>query len=284
MSIQKVGVLGAGTMGAGIAQVCVESGYSVVMVDIVAGVADKALAGIKKNWGKAAEKGKLDAAAIDKYTAALSVGTELALLKDVDIVIEAVLELIEIKKTVMKQLDELCSPNTILASNTSALSITEIATATNRIDKVLGMHFFNPVPVMKLVEIIPGLGTSDDTFNAVFELCQKIGKEPVKAKEVPGFIVNRLLVPYLIEAAFAYQEGVASAEEIDKAMKLGANMPIGPLALIDMVGVDICLNISDYFFKEFGDSKYRAPVVLRQKVRAGHLGMKTGIGFYNYKK
>jgi 3-hydroxybutyryl-CoA dehydrogenase len=280
--MKKIGVLGAGTMGAGIVQVCIQAGFEVVMVDVAPGVVDKASKSLNKNWNKMIEKGKLDEASLKKYNASLSYGEDVNLLKDCEIVIEAIVEIMDIKKKVMKQLDELCPPSTILASNTSALSITEIAVATNRPDKVLGMHFFNPVPVMKLVELIPGSATSEATVNTILDLCKTIGKEAVPTKEVPGFIVNRLLIPYLAEAAFALQEGVANAEEIDKAMKLGANMPIGPLALIDLIGVDICLNISDYLYEEFGDPKYRPPLIMKQKLRAGHLGAKTGKGFYDY--
>lgn len=284
MQINKVGVLGAGTMGAGIAQICAEAGLGVILVDVDAAVIEKAVKGINKAWQKALEKGKLDEAAIAKRAANLAVSTEMAQFADCDVVIEAIVENMDVKKKVFSQLDQICKPETILSSNTSALSITEIATATKRADKVVGMHFFNPVPVMKLVEVIPGSEATDESTNAIMELCQTIGKEPVKAKESPGFIVNRLLVPYLNEAAFAYQDGVATAEEIDKAMKLGANMPIGPLALCDMVGIDVLLSVCEYYWREFGDSKYRPSLALKQKVRAGHLGIKSGRGFYDYKK
>lgn len=284
MQINKVGVLGAGTMGAGIAQICAEAGLGVILVDVDAVVIEKAVKGINKAWQKALEKGKLDEAAIAKRAANLAVSTEMAKFADCDVVIEAIVENMDVKKKVFSQLDQICKPETILSSNTSALSITEIATATKRADKVVGMHFFNPVPVMKLVEVIPGSEATDESTNAIMELCKTIGKEPVKAKESPGFIVNRLLVPYLNEAAFAYQDGVATAEEIDKAMKLGANMPIGPLALCDMVGIDVLLSVCEYYWREFGDSKYRPSLALKQKVRAGHLGIKSGRGFYDYKK
>ena len=284
MEIKKIGVLGAGTMGAGIAQVSLEAGFDVVLIDVVPEILDKAIKGLNKNWGKAVEKGKKTADDVAKYAAAMKTSTDTADFKDVDIVIEAIVENIDIKKKVHAQLAGICKPEAILATNTSALSITEIAAATSRPDKVVGMHFFNPVPVMRLVEVIPGAETTDDVVAATVAMTQTIGKDPVVAKEVPGFIVNRILVPYINEAAQVYQEGIASAAEIDKAMKLGAGMPMGPLALADMVGIDIVLAICDYFWKEFGDSKYRASLAFRQKVRAGHLGMKTGKGFYDYSK
>ncbi|KLU63861.1 putative 3-hydroxybutyryl-CoA dehydrogenase [Desulfosporosinus acididurans] len=282
MEIKKVGVLGAGIMGAGIAQVSVQAGYSVVLIDVVPEIANKARKTLNKAWAKALEKGKVSAENVADYNARLICGTDINEFRDVDIVIEAIVENIDFKKKVHKQLGELCKAETILATNTSALSITEIAAATNRSDKVLGMHFFNPVPVMKLVEVIPGVVTTDDTAQTVIQLAEKMGKEPVLAKESPGFIVNRILVPYMNEAANVFYEGIASAEEIDKAMKLGAGMPMGPLALADMVGIDIVLAVCEFFYKEFADSKYRPSLAFRQKVRAGHLGKKTGKGFYNY--
>jgi len=284
VEIKKIGVLGAGTMGAGIAQVSVEAGYNVVLIDVVPAVVEKAIKGLAKAWAKAIEKGKRTDEDVVKFNSLLISGTDIDQLSDCDIVIEAIIENIDIKKKVQKQLSEVCKPETILATNTSALSITEIAAATNRPDKVLGMHFFNPVVMMKLVEVIPGAVTSDEAVQAVIEMSKKIGKEPVPVKESPGFIVNRILVPYINEAAIVYQEGVASAEEIDKAMKLGAGMPMGPLALADMVGIDIVLAVCEFFVKEFADSKYRPSLAFRQKVRAGHLGMKTGKGFYDYSK
>ncbi|MCR4400582.1 MAG: 3-hydroxyacyl-CoA dehydrogenase NAD-binding domain-containing protein, partial [Syntrophomonadaceae bacterium] len=230
------------------------------------------------------EKGKLAAEKVEQFNALLTSGTDVADFKDSDIIIEAIIENIDIKKKVFKQLAEITGPECILATNTSALSITEIAAGSGRPAKVVGMHFFNPVPAMKLVEVIPGVETEDAVTEAVVELCKAIGKEPVKAKESPGFIVNRILVPYINEAAIAFGEGIASAEEIDKAMKLGAGMPMGPLALADLVGIDIVLHVCEYYWKEFGDSKYRPALVFKQKVRAGHLGMKTGKGFYDYSK
>lgn len=283
MNITKIGVLGAGTMGAGIAQVSVEAGYSVILIDVAPPVIEKAVKSINKSWSKAVEKGKKTAEDIEKFNALLTTGTDIKEFKDCDIVIEAIIENMDIKKKVFKELGEILPPDAILASNTSALSITEIAAVTNRPDKMVGMHFFNPVPAMKLVEVIPGAVTSDAVVNATMDLASKIGKEPVKAKESPGFIVNRILIPYINEAAITFQEGIASAAEIDKAMKLGAGMPMGPLALADLVGIDVVLSVCEYFWAEFGDSKYRPSLAFKQKVRAGQLGVKTGQGFYEYK-
>ena len=284
LEIKKIGVLGAGTMGAGIAQVSIEAGYDVVLIDVVPEIVEKALKGLNRAWAKAVEKGKRTADDVTKFNSLLSSSVDTADFKDCDIVIEAIIENIDIKKKVHKQLSEICKPEAILATNTSALSITEIAAATSRPDKVVGMHFFNPVVMMKLVEVIPGAVTTDDVVQAVIEMSKKIGKDPVPAKESPGFIVNRILVPYINEAAIVFQEGIASAAEIDKAMKLGAGMPMGPLALADMVGIDIVLAVCEFFVNEFADSKYRPSLAFRQKVRAGHLGMKTGKGFYDYTK
>ncbi|NLB53371.1 MAG: 3-hydroxybutyryl-CoA dehydrogenase [Syntrophomonadaceae bacterium] len=282
MAINKIGVLGAGTMGAGIAQVCVEAGYTVVLVDIAEDFVTRGVNGILKNWDKAVSKGKKTAEEAEKYRSLISTSTDNNTFKEVDIVIEAIIENINVKQKVMKELDGICGPDTILATNTSALSITEIAAATSRPGKIIGMHFFNPVPAMKLVEVIPGAETAQATIDEVVDLSNKISKEPVPIKESPGFIVNRILIPYINEAAILYQEGIASAEEIDKAMKLGANMPMGPLALADLIGLDVCLMIMEYFCNEFNDSKYRPSLAFKQKVRAGHLGRKSGKGFFDY--
>lgn len=282
MTINKIGVLGAGTMGAGIAQVCAEAGYTVVLIDIAEDLVARGVNGVIKNWDKAVTKGKKTAEEVEKYRSLLSTATDNKVFSNCDIVIEAIIENINVKQKVLKELDGICAPETILATNTSALSITEIAAATTRPDKVVGMHFFNPVPAMKLIEVIPGSETSQATIDTVVDLSNKIAKEPVPMKESPGFIVNRILIPYINEAAIVYQEGVASAEEIDKAMKLGANMPMGPLALADLIGIDVCLMIMTYFWNEFGDSKYRPALSLKQKLRAGHLGRKSGKGFFDY--
>ena len=282
MAINKVGVLGAGTMGAGIAQICAEAGFQVLLVDIEQAFVDRGLKGVIKSWDKAVEKGKKTAEEVEKYKGSLSIAVGNANLKDCDFIIEAIFEDINIKKTVMQDLNSICAPDVILATNTSALSITEIAAASGRPDKVVGMHFFNPVPAMKLVEVIPGAETPQAVCDVVVDLCEKIGKVAIPMPESPGFIVNRILLPYINEAAILFQEGVASAEQIDQAMKLGANMPMGPLALADLIGLDVCLKICSYFWTEFGDSKYRPALSIKQKVRAGHLGRKTGKGFYNY--
>lgn len=282
MAINKIGVLGAGTMGQGIAQISAEAGFSVVLVDIAQNMVEGALKRIDKIWQKAVEKGKITEDIKAQNLQKIIAGTDMNLFSDCDVVIEAVLEVMDVKQAVLKQLDEICGADTILATNTSALSITEMAAATKRSSRILGMHFFNPVPAMKLVEVIPAADTSEEVVEVIIDLCKKIGKEPVRAKETPGFIVNRLLTPYMCEAMMAYQEGIASAEDIDKAMRYGAGMPMGPLALADMVGLDICLKVGEYFLKEFGDSKYRPSLALKQKVRAGHLGIKTGKGFYDY--
>lgn len=282
MAINKIGVLGAGTMGAGIAQVCVEAGFTVVLVDIAEEFVSKGYNGILKNWDKAVAKGRKASEDIEKYKGLLSTAIDNNVFADCDIVIEAIIENIDIKKKVLSELTGICGPDTIMATNTSALSITEIAAATSRPDKVVGMHFFNPVPAMKLIEVIPGAETSQAVVDIIVDLSKTIGKEPVPMKESPGFIVNRVLIPYINEAAMLYTEGVATAEEIDKAMKLGANMPMGPLALADLIGIDVCLMIMTYFWNEFGDSKYRPALSLKNKVRAGHLGRKTGKGFFDY--
>lgn len=284
MSIKKIGVLGSGTMGAGIAQISAQAGLQVILVDVEKHIVDKAVKSINKNWEKSAAKGKMSQEEVSACLKNIKASSDKNDFKDCDLVIEVIIENIDIKKKVFKELGEICSPTTVFASNTSGFSITEIAVASGRPDRVVGMHFFNPVPVMRLVEVIPGAETSDDTVALAMETCKLIGKTAIKAKEAPGFIVNRLLVPYLNDAAHAYQEGVASVEDIDEAMKLGANMPIGPLALCDLVGIDVLLMVAEYFYKEFGDPKFRPSLALKQKVRAGHLGIKTGRGFYDYSK
>lgn len=284
MEIKKIGVLGAGTMGAGIAQVCAMAGYEVKLIDIDQKFVDKGLSGITKNLTKNVEKGKMAAEEKDAILGRLTGAVGNANLSDVDVVIEAILEIIDVKRKVMAELDSICPAHTILCTNTSSLSISEIAAATKRTDKIVGVHFFNPVPMMKLIEIIPGIMTSAETTATVVELSKKLGKTPIPVKEYPGFVVNRILIPYINEAVFCLQEGIAPAEDIDAAMKLGANMPMGPLALSDLVGNDICLAIMEVFYREFADSKYRPAPLLKQMVRAGLLGMKTGKGFFDYSK
>ena len=284
MAISKIAVLGAGTMGAGIVQVAVQNGIQVVLRDIKQEFVDKGIAGISKNFDKLISKGKM---AEDEKAAIMGriIGTiDIAALKDVDLVIEAAVEVMDIKKSIFKELDATCKPECILASNTSALSITEIGAATNRSDKVIGMHFFNPVPAMKLVEIIKGSSTSQETYDTIKQLTEVMGKAPVEINEAPGFVVNRLLVPMLNEGMYAVMEGVASPADVDTSMKFGAGHPMGPLALSDMIGLDIVLAVMQTLYKEFGDPKYRPCPLLVKMVRAGKLGVKTGEGFFDYKK
>ena len=280
--MEKIFVLGAGTMGAGIAQAFAAKGYEVVLRDIKDEFVDKGLAGINKGLSKLVTKGKITEEAKEELLSKISGTTDMSLAADCYLVIEAAVENMEIKKQIFAELDKLCKPETILASNTSSLSITEVGAATTRPDKVIGMHFFNPAPVMKLVEVIKGMATSQETFDAVKEVSVAIGKEPVEVAEAPGFVVNRILIPMINEAVGILAEDIASAVDIDKAMKLGANHPMGPLELGDLIGLDVCLAIMDVLYKETGDSKYRAHALLRKYVRAGWLGRKSGRGFYNY--
>lgn len=280
--MQKIGVVGAGTMGSGIAQVFAAGGFQVVLQDIDSQYLGRGLNQIEKNLNYAVSKGKITEGEREKVLERIDFVTELDALADSDLIIEAVTEDINIKKEVFRELDEICKEGAILASNTSALSITEIAAYTGRPEKVLGVHFFNPVVVMKLVELIRGITTSEETFIKIKSIIEVINKVPVETQESPGFVVNRLLIPMINEAIFILNEGIASIEEIDKAMKYGANHPLGPLALADLIGLDVCLAIMDTLFKEFNDSKYRACPLLRKKVRAGQLGRKTGAGFYSY--
>lgn len=282
--MEKIFVLGAGTMGAGIAQAFAAKGYEVVIRDIKDEFVDRGLTNIRKGLEKLVSKGKMTEENKDALLSRISGTTDMNFAADCDLIVEAAVENMEIKKQIFSQLDSICKPETILASNTSSLSITEVAAATKRPDKVIGMHFFNPAPVMKLVEIIRGMATSQETFDAVKELAVAIGKDPVEVAEAPGFVVNRILIPMINEAVGILAEGIASADDIDKAMMLGANHPMGPLALGDLIGLDVCLAIMDVLYKETGDSKYRAHSLLRKYVRAGWLGRKSGRGFHNYTK
>ena len=282
--MKKIGVLGTGTMGAGIIQVCAQKGYEVVMRARHESSIEKGLATVKKNLDKMVAKGKIEQAEADEIFGRVHGSTDINIIADADLVIEAATEDMEAKKALFAQLNEICKPDTIIATNTSSLSITEIAVASGRPDKVIGMHFFNPVPAMKLVEIICGLTTSEETKNTILELTQILGKTPVEVAEAPGFVVNRILIPMINEGIGIYADGVASVEGIDTAMKLGANHPMGPLELGDLIGLDVCLAIMDVLYKEFGDPKYRAHTLLRKMVRAGKLGRKSGEGFYNYQK
>ncbi len=278
----KIMVLGAGTMGAGIVQNAAQSGFDVVLRDIKQEFVDNGIKGITKNLSKLVEKGKMEAADKDAILARIVGTVDMAAAADCDLVIEAAIEVMEIKKTIFKELDSLCKPECILASNTSALSITEIGAASGRPDRMIGMHFFNPVPAMKLVEIIRGAATSQATYDAIKALALTMGKAPVEINEAPGFVVNRLLIPMLNEGMYALMEGVANAADIDTSMKFGAGHPMGPLALADMIGLDICLKIMETLYKEFGDPKYRPCPLLVKMVRAGKLGRKNGEGFFVY--
>lgn len=282
MEIKKIGVLGAGTMGNGIAQVAAQSGFEVVMRDIEERFVENGLKAIEKFLSKSVEKGKMTEDQKKNVLARIKGTTRMEDLKDVDFVIEAVFEDLELKKNVFRQLDELTKDHVILTTNTSSMSITEIAVSTRRPEKVAGMHFFNPAPLMRLVEVIRGYHTNDETVRIVMELAKKFGKEPVEVKkDTPGFIVNRLLMPHFIEAIKMAEEGIASIEDIDKAVKLGLNYPMGPFELMDLTGIDIALHVIEYLYRELNkESKWSAPTLLRSMVRAGRLGKKTGGGWY----
>lgn len=284
MEIKVIGVLGAGSMGNGIAQVASQSGYQVIMRDIEDRFVQSGLNAIGKFLTKSVEKGKMTEDQKKGILGRIKGTTKLEDLKDADFVIEAIFEDLELKKSVFKQLGELTRPQVILTTNTSSMSVTEIAMATKRPEKVAGMHFFNPAQLMRLVEVIRGYHTNDETVNIVMEMAKKLGKEPVEVKkDTPGFIVNRLMMPHMIEAIRMAEEGVASIEDIDKAVKLGLNYPMGPFELMDLTGTDIALHVTEYLYKELNkESKWSVPALLRSMIRAGKLGRKTGGGWYKY--
>jgi len=285
MKIERVAVLGAGIMGSGIAQAVAAAGFPVSIRDIEDRFIEKGLATIKFHLDRAVEKEKIEAQEAKATMGRIKGTTDLKdAAAEVDLVIEAVVENMRVKKEVFAELDAICKPNTILASNTSGLSITEIASATSRPHKVLGVHFFNPAPVMQLVELIRGYVTSDSTLATTKAFIEKLGKTAIEVKEAPGFAVNRILCPMINEAIFVYSEGIATAEDIDQAMVLGANHPMGPLALADLVGLDTLLAVLEGLHQELGEDKYRPAPLLRKMVRAGHLGRKSGKGFYDYNK
>ncbi|WCM87687.1 3-hydroxybutyryl-CoA dehydrogenase [Acidovorax sp. NCPPB 3576] len=282
MTITTVGIIGAGTMGNGIAQACAVSGIHAVMVDISEAAVQKGLATVAGSLDRLIKKEKITAADKDAALARIRTSTNYDDLKAAQIVIEAATENHELKVKILKQIDALVAPQVIIASNTSSISITQLAAATSRPDRFIGMHFFNPVPMMALVEIIRGLQTSDATHDTVKALSEALGKSPITVKNAPGFVVNRILVPMINEAFFVLAEGLATPEDIDAGMKLGCNQPIGPLALADMIGLDVCLAVMNVYLTEFGDSKYRPCPLLKEMVAAGRLGRKTGHGVYAY--
>lgn len=283
MEIKTIGIVGCGQMGAGIAEVASRSGFEVISCEMSDAALAAGLSKVKKSLAKAVERGKLDAAEMEATLARITGTLKLDDLADCDIVIEAVYEDLPTKQLVFNALDRVVKPEAILATNTSSISIAAIASATQRGDKVVGLHFFNPVPVMQLVEYVPSILTSPETLAAVSDLGAKLGKTGVLAKDSPGFIVNRLLVAYLIDAIRVYEQGLASREDIDNAMKLGAAHPMGPLTLSDFIGLDVVKNVADVFFEEYGEARFKSPPLLTRMVTAGQLGRKTGKGFYDYK-
>jgi len=283
MEIKKIMVIGAGQMGAGIAQVCAQAGYDVLLNDLNEASYEKGIATITKNLTRNVEKERMTELVKTDTLNRISKSLDLLDASDVDLVIEAAVENMEIKRTIFTKLDEIAPAHAILASNTSSLPITEIAAATNRPEKVIGMHFMNPVPVMKLVEIIRGLATSDEVYESIEAMTTKLGKVPVEVNDFPGFVANRILMPMINEAIYTLYEGVATEEAIDEVMKLGMNHPMGPLQLADFIGLDTCLYIMETLHEGFGDSKYRPCPLLRKYVKAGWLGKKSGRGFYDYR-
>ena len=280
--MQKVVVIGGGTLGLDIAQVFARADIPVVVRDITDAIIQASEGRLVKGLEKLAAKGRLDEARKAAILGRISFTTDLNQAADADLVVEAAIEKLDIKRSIFAELDQICKPETILATNTSSISITAIASATKRADRFVGMHFFNPATAMKLVEVIRGVATSDETFETIYHLSKQIGKEPVEVNEAPGFVVNKIFQPMINEAVGLLETGVASAKDIDTAMKLGANHPMGPLELADLVGLDICLAVMDTLFEETHDPKYRAALLMRKMVRAGQLGRKSGKGFYDY--
>jgi len=282
MEIDQVGVVGCGLMGSGIAEVCARAGYQVVVCEVNTEFLEKGLSRIQKSLSRAVARGKTTQEQADQALAQIKGTVKLSDLADCDLVVEAAIENMDLKKDIFAQLDSILPPHAIVASNTSSLCITEMASVTRRGDKVLGIHFFNPVPVMPLIEFVRTILTSDETMDTAWQFGASLGKTMVVAKDTPGFIVNRLLIPYLLDAVRVYEDGLASREDIDTAIKLGLNHPMGPLTLLDFVGLDTCLFIADAMFEEYKDARYAAPPLLRRMVLAGQLGRKSGKGFYDY--
>jgi 3-hydroxybutyryl-CoA dehydrogenase len=283
MNIETVGIVGAGTMGNGIAQIAAVAGLKTVLIDVTDAALAKGIAALTGSLERLVSKGKLDASVRDAALARIETSTDYQRLASADIVIEAATENGELKNRILGQIEGVVRPEAIIASNTSSISISALAGKLGKPERFIGMHFFNPVPLLPLVEVIRGVQTSEETAAAVRQLTERLGKSPISVRNAPGFVVNRILIPMINEAFFLLAEGVASAEEIDQGMKLGANHPIGPLALADLIGLDVCLSVMDVFLKDFGDSKYRACPLLRELVAAGRLGRKTGQGVYGYK-